>query len=300
MLISAEHNEGLADLHEKMLAFPSYQAVEDAEAPLTVAVVGRPNVGKSTLINTLIGDNRLLTAPIAGTTRDAIIVDTKHFRVIDTAGQRRSSQVVDDLESMSIAEARRALHYAHVAVVVIDGSDSLDKQDLAIIAECIAEGRAVVVALNKWDAVPAKDRKTALAHFHERLTKSLHEVKAVPVVTLSALQGKNLPGLIKEIKRVYATWNHRVPTGRLNRWFAKVLADRAPPLSTTGRRIKLKYITQVKARPPQFVIFTSSKTDDLPAAYLRYLHNSLTQTFKLSSVPVRLTLKKSHNPYNRA
>ncbi|GHU02241.1 GTPase Der [Alphaproteobacteria bacterium] len=298
--ISAEHNEGVSELAGRMAEFPPL-ALEDGEAddkaPMSLAVVGRPNVGKSTLVNAIIGRERVVASPIAGTTRDAVAIDTKDFRLIDTAGQRKRAGVVDELEKLSCANAREAMRYAHVAVLVVDATASLDKQDLMIASDCVGEGRALVVALNKWDAVPIARRKETLARFRERFGESLHEVKALPLVPVSALKGTGVRALAREAAASYKLWNGRVPTGRLNKWFEAAVARKAPPLSTTGRRINLKYITQIKARPPQFVVFTSSRASDMPESYLRYLAGDLARTFGLDRVPVRLALRKAANPY---
>ncbi|HUN49522.1 MAG TPA: ribosome biogenesis GTPase Der [Candidatus Sulfotelmatobacter sp.] len=318
LAISAEHGEGLADLYDAiaatMAAAPGAdeaaadEAADDdiasddddeAAAPRTIqlAIVGRPNVGKSTLVNRLLGSERMLAGPEAGLTRDAIAVDWTYegrpIRLVDTAGLRRKARVQARLEKLSVADALRSLRLAQVAVLLIDGTEPLDKQDLAIAAHAVDEGRALVLAVNKWDLV--EDRATALKRLEERLESGLPQVRGVPVVTLSAKTGRHVDRLMPAVLAAYALWNKRVRTPELNRWLSGV-TERHPPPAVSGRRIRLRYATQVKTRPPTFALF-ASKPGDLPESYVRYLANSLRETFAMPGVPLRLMLRKGKNPY---
>ncbi len=302
--VSAEHGEGMADLHEALLphwAPEDEAAADEAEAeaagPLRLAVVGRPNVGKSTLVNRLVGEERLLTGPEAGLTRDAIEIDWQHggrpVRLVDTAGLRRRANVVAKLEKLSVAETLEAIRRSNVVVLVLDARAAMEKQDLTIARMTVREGRALVVALNKWDLV--EDRRAALRQLHDRLERSLPQVRGIPTVTVSALTGAGLEGLMDRVVEVYDLWNRRVSTGQLNRWLEEAVG-RHPPPAVQGRRVKLRYITQPKSRPPTFVIFTS-RPEGLPDSYTRYLVNGLRDAFDLPGVPVRLLLRKGRNPY---
>ncbi|RMD64425.1 MAG: ribosome biogenesis GTPase Der, partial [Alphaproteobacteria bacterium] len=273
------------------------QEVGAAPGILQLAVVGRPNVGKSTLVNALIGEERVLTGPEAGITRDAIAVEWDYrgrpIRLIDTAGLRRRARVTARLEKLSTSDALRAVKFAHVVVLVVDAAAPLDRQDLVIAGRVIEEGRALVIAVNKWDA--CADRAKTLATVHERLESSLPQVRGVPVVTISALQRRNLDRLMDAVLAAWEVWNRRIPTPVLNRWLAEVTAAHPPP-APRGRRIKLRYIAQVKTRPPSFVIFCS-RPEALPGAYLRYLENTLREAFDLPGTPIRIALRKGENPY---
>ena len=272
---------------------------DEAEAPkvLQLAIVGRPNVGKSTLANALLGEDRLLTGPEAGITRDAIAVDWEWkgtpIRLIDTAGLRRRARVVEKLERLSGADTDRAVRYAHVVVLVLDANDMLEKQDLTIARHVIEEGRALIIAANKWDAI--EDKNEALKKLKERVEKSLPQVTGIPIVTMSARSGRNLDKLMAAVFKIYDEWNKRVPTAQLNRHLEAAMVAHPPPL-VRGRRIKLRYMTQIKTRPPTFALF-AAKADDLPDAYARYLINGIRERFDLKGTPIRLQLKRTDNPF---
>ncbi len=298
---SAEHGEGLSDLYD---AIREHAPAEDAaaaeaapEGPLQLAIVGRPNVGKSTLINRLVGEERLLTGPEPGITRDAIAVEWRHrgrpIRLVDTAGMRRRSQVVERLEKLAVDDGLRAVQYAEVVVLLLDAADMLEKQDLAIARLVVEEGRALVIAANKWDAV--KDKADALKKLRERVAASLPQAQGVTLVTLSARTGQNLDKLLDAVFRTHEIWNRRIATPEINRWLAAAVDAHPPPL-VKGRRIKLRYMTQTKTRPPTFQLF-GNQLDVLPEPYLRYLVNSMRERFDLPGVPVRVLLRKGKNPY---
>ena len=318
--ISAEHGEGMGTLYDALREAanrkegrkesPGEDAIDadavleglpDDEAPapkvLQLAIVGRPNVGKSTLANALLGEDRLLTGPEAGITRDAIAVDWQWkgtpIRLIDTAGLRRRARVVEKLERLSGADTDRAVRYAHVVVLVLDANDMLEKQDLTIARHVIEEGRALIIAANKWDAI--EDKNEALKKLKERVEKSLPQVTGIPIVTLSARSGRHLDKLMAAVFKIYAEWNKRVPTAQLNRYLEAAMVAHPPPL-VRGRRIKLRYMTQIKTRPPTFALF-AAKADDLPDAYARYLINGIRERFGLNGAPIRLQLKRTDNPF---
>lgn len=300
--VSAEHGEGVSDLMAEIADRlpPAEQEPEEAEAdrPLKLAIVGRPNAGKSTLINRLLGEERMITGPEPGLTRDAISViladrDGRPVELVDTAGLRRRSRIEAPLEKMSVSAAIEALKMAEVVVLVLDTVQGVQDQDLQIARLIEREGRACVVALNKWDAVP--DRNAARKAVQERLEDSLAQMKGIPVVTLSALTGAGVDRLLPAVRKAHEVWNMRVPTGELNRWFEYALHAHQPPL-VDGRRLKLRYVTQAKARPPTFVVF-GTRAEQLPEDYQRYLVNSLRETFKLPGTPVRLQLRGTKNPF---
>lgn len=265
--------------------------------PLQLAIVGRPNVGKSTLINQLLGTERLLTGPEAGITRDSIAldfeVDGRKIKLIDTAGMRRRTKVNDKVETLSAADSRRAVRYAQIVCLVLDSDLMLEKQDLTIAKETIDEGRALIIICNKWDAV--KDRKVALQKLSDRLQTSLPQVRGIPVITLSAKTGKGTHKLFPAVFDLYEHWNARVPTGKLNRWLEHMTEMHPPPLAS-GRRLRLRYMTQAKTRPPTFVIF-ANKPGELPGSYLRYISNGIRDNFGIEGVPIRVMLRKGENPY---
>lgn len=288
----APEDEGGADE-----ALPA-EGAEPEAGPLRLAIIGRPNTGKSTLVNRLLGEDRLLTGPEAGITRDAIMVDWEYrgrsLELVDTAGLRRKSRVADKLEKLSVDDTLRTIRFANVAVLLLDATVMLEKQDLTIARLVIDEGRALVIAANKWDAIekPAE----AMRSLGDRMQTSLPQVRGVPVVTVSALRGQNLDKLMQAVFDIYDTWNRRVSTGELNRWLALVVDGHPPPLASTGRRVRLRYMTQLKTRPPTFVIW-GSRPQDLPESYRRYLINGLRQDFGIEGVPIRLQFRQGENPF---
>jgi GTP-binding protein len=306
--ISAEHGEGLADLYEALRAALPRETEEEAgaegaaspdgdSAPIRVAVIGRPNTGKSTLINRLLGQERLLTGPEAGITRDAIAVDIvwhdRHFRIHDTAGLRRRSRIEEKLEKLSVSDALNAVRFAEVVIVLMDAIAPFEEQDLRIVDLVEREGRALVLGMNKWDLI--ENRAGAGARLRAEADHWLPQVKGAPVVPVSGLTGSGLDRLMQAIVDAHAVWNKRAPTGPLNRWLAQAEAAHPPP-AAAGRRVRLGYITQPKSRPPTFVLFTS-RADAVPDAYRRYLVNGLREVFGLPGTPIRLTLREKRNPY---
>lgn len=265
--------------------------------PIQVAIVGRPNVGKSTLVNTLLGDERMLTGPEAGLTRDAISSRWEWkgwtINLVDTAGLRKQARVSGAIEKMSVESTMYAANMAQVVILVLDADGVLDKQDLTIARKVLDEGRALVIAVNKWDIA---DKKEALQKLNNKLETSLTQAEGVPTVTISALRKKGLDKLFSAVIKVYQRWNVRIPTAPLNKWFRDVQEMNPAPLGKNKRRIKLRYITQAKTRPPSFYIF-SSNPEGLPDSYLRFLTNQLRETFDLKGIPLRITVRKSDNPY---
>ena len=304
---SAEHGIGFDELYVQLMQLDEEKNNNTVEnntdntaennRPIQVAFVGRPNVGKSTLVNALLGCERMLTGPEAGMTRDAITTEWQwqnhKFKLVDTAGLRRQAKVVNSLEKMSVESTVYALNMAQVVVLVLDADAVLDKQDLTIARKVLEEGRALVIAVNKWDIAK---RKEALDKLNYKLETSLTQAAGVPTVTISALKKEGLDKLMRALIKVYERWNARIPTAPLNKWFADVQEQNPAPLGKNKRRIKLKYITQAKTRPPSFYIF-SSNPEGLPESYLRYLINSLRSTFNLGGIPLRVTVRKAVNPY---
>ena len=324
VVISAEHGLGMANLYaalrlheqkliEKDKTLPSHAEiqhdiskvstdldnfpVEKDREVLRLAIVGRPNVGKSTLINALLGQNRVLTGPEAGITRDSIQIEwqwkKKTLHLFDTAGLRRKSRVANKLERASGNDTWRAVRFAHVVVLVVDASMMLERQDLNIARLVIEEGRSLLIAVNKWDLIRNKNK--AVKELQRRVKTSLPQVKDIPYVPISALEKTNLDMMIEKCFVVYDVWNQRVPTAKLNRWFEAIVQRHPPPL-VQGRRLKLRYITQIKTRPPSFACFCN-QPDQVPESYKRYVVNELRKQFTLPGVPIRLLMKTSKNPY---
>jgi GTP-binding protein len=300
--ISAQHGEGLGELYERLQAYsfeadPEEPAEPPDEKPLQLAIVGRPNVGKSTLVNRLLGEERMLTGPEPGITRDAIAVDWawhgRAVRLVDTAGLRRRSRIEHRLERLSTADTRRAVGFAGTVILVLDALQPLERQDLTIANLVAEEGRALVLALNKWDAVG--DREASLKRVRERLETALPQLQGVGLVPVSGLKGSGLDKLMDAVFAADAVWNRRVSTAALNRWLA-MIQERHPPPLVGARRLRLRYMTQVNTRPPSFALF-ASKPGELPESYRRYLVNALRQDFELPGTPIRMMLRKGENPY---
>ena len=301
LALSAEHGEGLVELHDAILGHMPEMAEDGedrADGPLRLAILGRPNAGKSTLVNRLLGAERMITGPEPGITRDAIAIPWRwRGRAIllhDTAGLRRRARVADRLEKLSANDALRAMGFADVVVLMSDAAAPLERQDLGIARQVADEGRALVVALSKWDAVA--DRRQAMAEAKRTVEESLPQLKGVPLVAVSGLTGAGVERLMQAVVEVYERWQRRVPTAALNRWLAEAVARHPPPSAPGGRRLRLRYMTQSKGRPPTFVLF-ANRPDALTEAYRRYLQNGLREAFGLDGVPIRIHCRKGDNPY---
>jgi GTP-binding protein len=299
--ISAEHGEGMADLYQALAAHaPEGAAAEEGQAPerpLQLAILGRPNVGKSTLVNRLLGEERVLTGPEPGVTRDAIAVEwrwrERPIRLVDTAGIRRRARVTEALEKLSVADALHTIRYAEVVVLTLDATQPVEHQDLTLARMITEEGRAPVIAANKWDLVT--DKSATLRRIRERIEDSLPQARGVRIVTLSALTGEGIDKLMPAVVAVHEAWNQRLPTASLNRFLEELTQRHAPP-SARGRQVRLRYMTQVKARPPTFAIF-ANRPEAVDETYLRYVVNGLRETFALPGVPIRILVRGGKNPY---
>jgi GTP-binding protein len=301
--VSAEHNEGIyglmTEIAERLPRPEELVEGEEANLPLHLAIVGRPNAGKSTLLNYLLGEQRMITGPEPGLTRDAVAVDFtgpdgKLYRLVDTAGLRKRAKVDEGLERMSTSSSIEALKRAEMAVLAIDAVNGLHEQDLHIARLIEREGRGCVIALTKWDAV--EDRNKARQAALDRISISLSQMKGITVVPISAETGEGVAKLFPAIRATYEKWNMRVPTSQLNRWFEGAL-ERFPPPMVEGRRLKLRYITQIKARPPTFALF-GTRAEQVPETYQRYLVNSFREQFDMPGVPIRIYLRGTENPYH--
>jgi GTP-binding protein len=305
--ISAEHGEGIVDLfdairpHVEQEHFIVGEDTEDERThPLKLAIVGRPNAGKSTLVNRMLGEERMITGPEAGITRDSIKLDWewngRHVQLVDTAGLRKRAKVDDKLERLSAADTKRAIDHAEVVVLLLDATRGLESQDLRIAAQVIEEGRALILALNKWDVA---DHASSLFNgVKAALVEGLAQIKEVPLLTVSAKTGKGIDTLIEVAFDLRDAWSRRVPTGELNRWFEGAV-DANPPPAPKGQRIKLRYITQVKSRPPSFIVF-GNRTEALPESYRRYLLNALRRDLGLGPIPLRLEFRGRGNPFDKS
>jgi GTP-binding protein len=306
--MSAEHGEGVVDLFEHLRPHIERDGAQEDEepedGPLKLAIVGRPNAGKSTLINRILQEERLITGPEAGITRDSIAIDwewqgpegeRRPVRLIDTAGMRKRAKVQDKLEKLAVADARRAVDFAEVVVLLLDGTLGLEAQDLRIGDKVLQEGRALIIAINKWDV--AEDQSRLFQGIKAALEEGLAQAPGVPLLTVSARTGKGLDALIGAAFEVREIWSRRVSTGQLNRWFEEAI-EKNPPPAPGGKRIKLRYITQVNTRPPSFVVF-GNRLDQIPESYRRYLINGVRRELGFGAVPIRLALRGGRNPFDK-
>ncbi len=320
--LSAEHGDGFAELYERLLAALPEATAPDVEPddrgrpklelddeedgteldltkPLNIAILGRPNAGKSTLLNRLLGEDRLLTGPEPGITRDAIGLDLewrgRQLKIFDTAGLRKRARIDDKLEKLAASDALRAARFAEIVIVLLDATIPFEKQDLTIVDLIEREGRGLVIGLNKWDLIEARGAR--LSALREEADRLLPQVKGTPVIPLSGLTGQGTDKLVEAVVRVHEVWNKRISTGKLNRWLTATV-DMTPPPAVSGRRIKLRYMTQAKARPPSFLLF-GNQLRDLPTSYQRFLMNGLRESFDLPGVPIRLGLRQGENPYDK-
>jgi len=304
--ISAEHGVGFADLYERLAEIVEKHGLDGEEAAkeehtdIQICILGRPNVGKSTLFNSIVGEDRSITSTFSGTTRDSIYYNVEYkggmIQLVDTAGIRKRAKREDFVEQLSVSDTMKALQYANVAIMVLDATVGIDKMDLHIAGEILDEGRAMVIVVNKWDATDEQAKSNFRALLNEKLEYSLSQARFCPVIFASALKGEKVDKILEAAMTVYAAWNSRISTGKLNKWLKAAIETNIPPLSD-GKRIKFKYITQAKSRPPTFAIFTSSAIKGLPDSYLRYLRNSLDKEFDLKGIPVRIFLRKTDNPF---
>ncbi len=302
--ISAEHGEGMEYIHDAIVPFARDSADEELDAekaigPLRLAIIGQPNAGKSTLVNVMLGEERMLTGPEAGITRDAISSDFEwkgeKIKLWDTAGIRRKSRVTGKIEKLAVSDALRAIRFADCVVVLIDASMPIERQDLTLSDLVASEGRAIVLALNKWDLV--EDKEKTLKQVQSDLEDVLPEIRGVPVVTLSAKQERGVDKLMKAVFEVIDKWNRRVPTAQINRWLESA-TSRNPPPAPSGRRIKIRYATQADVRPPTFAVF-GNQLSKLPQSYVRYLMNGLRKDFDLGGIPIRFSLRGGKNPFDK-
>lgn len=302
--LSAEHGEGMSELFVEIVAkMPAEAEVEETEEdrenrPIRLAIIGRPNAGKSTLVNALLGEDRMLVGPEAGITRDAITIDWqwkgKKIRLVDTAGMRRKAKVQGRLENLSVADTLRSIRFADVCALVMDQNEAFEKQDLTIADLVVREGRALIYVLAKWDQ--AHEPSARFKELRERCEDALPQTKGAPIVRVSAQAGRGLDKVMEAVVEVYGDWNARVKTSDLNKWLEHVISKHPPP-AVDGKRIKPRYITQIKARPPTFVLI-SSRAARMPESYKRYLTNGIRDSFGLKGLPVRLMVRQNKNPFS--